>query len=169
MPLHRLLLGIATLAILVTACVDPRQATPAAGASAEATSSLVRPLEADAVVRDGVTIAPNPDFSRAQFSRRDWNTDFTRRTVPFNEIQSGGPTKGGIPVIDAPKFVPIADGAAYLAPDEPVMVVAHGGEVAAYPLQILIWHEIVNETIGGEPILVTYGPLCNTACAAPTS
>ncbi|MGE3858059.1 MAG: DUF3179 domain-containing (seleno)protein, partial [Dehalococcoidia bacterium] len=155
--------GLAVLAALAAACVDPRRAEPASRATAPAPVEATAPPEPDAVVRDGVTIAPAPDFSRAAFSRQGWKTDFTRRTVPFGEIQSGGPPKDGIPAIDDPKFAPIAEGARFLAPDEPVMVVSHGDEVAAYPLRILIWHEIVNDTIGGEPIVVTYCPLCNTA------
>jgi hypothetical protein len=170
MPARTLQTTLAGAALLLAACTD-RPDRAAGGSSAlaapaeAATASLVLPLEADAVVRDGVTIAPKPDFSRAAFSRSGWATDFTRRTVPFSEIQSGGPPKDGIPAIDAPRFAPIAEGAKFLVRDEPVMVVAHGNEVAVYPLQILIWHEIVNDTIGGEPIVVTYCPLCNTAIA----
>ncbi len=40
-----------------------------------------------------------------------------------------------------------------------------GGETRAYPLQILIWHEIVNDELGGLPVAVTFCPLCNTAIA----
>ena len=69
------------------------------------------------------------------------------------------------PPIDDPQFVEFKDADRYLSADEPVMVVALGGEARAYPLQILLWHEIVNDTVGGEPVVVTYCPLCNTALA----
>ena len=96
----------------------------------------------------------------------DWSrTDFSRRTVPLEEILSGGPPRDGIPPIDAPRFVGVAEAARWLEGREPVMVFEHGGEARAYPLQILIWHEIVNDTVGGKPVVITYCPLCNSALA----
>lgn len=97
--------------------------------------------------------------------RRGWKTDFGRHTVPLSEIKPGGPPKDGIPPIDRPHFVTVAEADSFLAPGEPVMTVALNGEARAYPLQILLWHEIVNDTVGGTPVVVTYCPLCNTAIA----
>ena len=97
--------------------------------------------------------------------RDQWATDFTKHTVPFEEIASGGPPKDGIRAIDAPTFVTIDAADRWLGDREPIAVVRAGGEVKAYPLQILIWHEIVNDVVGGEPITVTYCPLCNTTLA----
>ncbi len=74
---------------------------------------------------------------------------------------SGGPGKDGIPSIDEPVFVPAAK-ASFLSDDEPVFGLVRGGEVRAYPQQVLVWHEIVNDTIGDEPIVVTYCPLTGT-------
>jgi len=91
-----------------------------------------------------------------------WRTDFTKRSVPLSEIVSGGPSKDGIPPIDHPRFIATAD-ARWLTPREPVLVVASGARVKIYPLQILIWHEIVNDVVGAIPVAVTYCPLCNTA------
>ena len=113
----------------------------------------------------GVTISDNPQSFINNFSTRGWSTDFTRRTVSFDEIFSAGPSKDGIPAIDEPHFVEVKDADRYLSAEEPVIVVALGGEARAYPLQILLWHEIVNDTLGGEPVVVTYCPLCNTALA----
>jgi len=93
----------------------------------------------------------------------EWKTDFSRVTVPPEEIVSGGPPKDGIPSIDEPRFQSVAEADRWLNPKDPVMVVEGGGEVKAYPLRILVMHEIVNDRIGGEPVLVTYCPLCNTA------
>ena len=90
-------------------------------------------------------------------------TDFSKVRVTLNEIISGGPPKDGIPPIDRPKFVSIADAAKWLDPKEPVMVYQHEGDVKAYPMQIMIWHEIVNDAVGGRPVAVTYCPLCNSA------
>ncbi len=92
-----------------------------------------------------------------------WRTDFTRHTVPLDEIVSGGPPKDGIPAIDQPAFVSARQADRWLGDREPVIVVAVGPDVRAYPLQILIWHEIVNDRVGGMPVTVTYCPLCNTA------
>jgi hypothetical protein len=90
------------------------------------------------------------------------NTDFEKASVDFSEIVSGGPGKDGIPSIDAPKFIPAGDETS-LGKDEPVIGLALNGDARAYPLRILIWHEIVNDTVGGVPVTVTYCPLCNSA------
>ena len=93
----------------------------------------------------------------------EWGeTDFSRSAVPFDEIFSGGVPKDGIPAIDEPLFAAAAE-VGELAGTEPVISVLIGGEQRAYPLQILIWHEIVNDTVGGVPVAVTFCPLCNSA------
>jgi hypothetical protein len=92
-----------------------------------------------------------------------WRTDFTRHSVPLEEIVSGGPPRDGIPAIDHPRFENVREANRWLGDRDPVMVVEHGGEVRAYPLAILIWHEIVNDVVGGLPVAVTFCPLCNTA------
>ncbi len=101
-------------------------------------------------------LAAQPAAWKAEWPR----TDFDRRSVELSEIVSGGPPKDGIPAIDAPRFRPA--GEVELDGREPVITVAIGNAVRAYPLQILIWHEIVNDTLGGRPIAVTFCPLCNT-------
>ena len=106
-------------------------------------------------------------FSAAQLAaapvhwRLEWpDTDFSRRSVPLEEIISGGPPKDGIPSIDDPEFAPVAE--SELPDHEPVIGLTVGGDARAYPLRILIWHEIVNDVVGGVPVAVTYCPLCNT-------
>ncbi|WP_282609904.1 DUF3179 domain-containing protein [Pelagibius sp. Alg239-R121] len=95
--------------------------------------------------------------------KSEWpNTDFSLHSIEFSEILSGGPPKDGIPSIDRPKFVSVAS-VSDLAPTEPVVGLTVNGEARAYPLRILTWHEIVNDTIGGKPVTVTYCPLCNSA------
>lgn len=91
-----------------------------------------------------------------------WKTDFTRTSIDFREIQPGGPPKDGIPPIDRPRFIS-ARAASWLGDREPVMVVSHGDETKVYPIQILMWHEIVNDVVGGRPTAITFCPLCNTA------
>ena len=96
-------------------------------------------------------------------SRSGWKTDFSKRTVPLDEIVSGGPPKDGIPAIDNPKFVAVGQADRWLEDREPVVLVALGGVAKAYPLRILIQHEIVNDVVGRVPVSITYCPLCNTA------
>jgi hypothetical protein len=91
-----------------------------------------------------------------------WKTDFSKRAVSLDEIKSGGPGRDGIPAIDEPRFVGV-DEAHFLEDREPVIELDVDGDVRAYPLQILIWHEIVNDVVGGTPVAVTFCPLCNTA------
>ena len=92
-----------------------------------------------------------------------WRTDFSKRSVPLSEIVSGGPPRDGIPAIDRPRFESVREANRWLEDRDPVMIVEHGSEVKAYPLAILIWHEIVNDMVGGLPVSVTFCPLCNTA------
>ncbi len=87
-------------------------------------------------------------------------TDFSKTTIDLGEIMSGGPPKDGIPPIDSPAFETLED-IDGIDPREPVVGLVHGGEWKAYPLRILMWHEIVNDSIGGMPISVTFCPLCN--------
>ncbi len=93
---------------------------------------------------------------------RPWRTDFSKHTVPLSEIESGGPGKDGIPAIDRPRFRParVID---WLEAAEPVIELELGGDARAYPLQIMVWHEIVNDRVAGVPVAVTFCPLCNTA------
>ena len=84
--------------------------------------------------------------------------------VDPDDIISGGPPPDGIPPIDDPKFLAPED-ATFLADREPVLAVEIDGDAKAYPLQIMTWHEIVNDEIGGVPVAVTYCPLCNTGIA----
>ncbi len=93
----------------------------------------------------------------------EWpRTDFGRSSVDLAEIHSGGPPRDGIPPIDDPVFADVGD-ATELPLDEPVIGLSVDGDARAYPLRILIWHEITNDVVGGIPVAVTYCPLCNAA------
>jgi hypothetical protein len=85
--------------------------------------------------------------------------------VPLIQFEPGGPGREGIPAIDRPRLTTVRAASRWLRTREPVIEVVAGGEARAYPLQILVWHEIVNDTLGGLPIVVTYCPLCNSALA----
>lgn len=106
----------------------------------------------------------SPEIWRAEWPR----TDFTKYSIPLSEIRSGGPAKGGIPSIDQPRFETLKSGRAsgwltQIGPTEPVISVAIGAEIRAYPLRIMLWHEIVNDVIKGTAVAVTYCSLCNAA------
>jgi len=79
-------------------------------------------------------------------------------------LVAGGPPPDGIPPIDHPKFQP-APAVDWLEDAEPVLALTVGGETPAYPLQVMTWHEIVNDTVGGVPVAVTYWPLSNSGVA----
>lgn len=83
----------------------------------------------------------------------------------FSRVISGGPPPDGIRPIDDPCFDSIAAADEWLEPQSPVMVVELGDDERAYPLAIITQHEIVNDVIGGEPVVVTYCPLCNSGLA----
>jgi len=88
--------------------------------------------------------------------------DVSNATIPTSEILRGGPPRDGIPSIDRPKFMR-PDEARFMRNGDLVVSLRVGEETRAYPLRILVWHEIVNDTIGGKPVAVTYCPLCGTA------
>jgi hypothetical protein len=91
------------------------------------------------------------------------SSEFPEPLVPLAEIISGGPPPDGIPPIDDPVFLDIADNLEILDPAEPVVALEIDGDARAYPIRAMIWHEIVNDTVGGVPVSVTYCPLCNSA------
>jgi hypothetical protein len=92
-----------------------------------------------------------------------WRTNFEKRLVELGEFAEGGPGKDGIPAITKPDFVTVEAARSWLGLREPVISVVLDGEARAYPLQILIWHEIVNDRLAGRPIAVTFCPLCYSA------
>lgn len=87
-------------------------------------------------------------------------TDGTRHTIPLKDILSGGPTKDGIPSIDNPRFISIADTSDFLSDNDLGLAIDINGVQRFYPFKILVWHEIVNDTIEGQRVLITYCPLC---------
>lgn len=82
-------------------------------------------------------------------------------SIPDAEILAGGPPRDGIPALSQPHTI-AADAATWLD-DEMVIGVVHAGKARAYPIAILVWHELVNDTLGGLPLLVSYCPLCGSA------
>lgn len=115
-----------------------------------------------------LVLANGPAFAQTDprimaFMKRGWpQTDFSKRSIELNEILSGGPSKDGIPSIDKPSFKPLGE-IKNIGEFEPVIGLEINGDARAYPLRVLMWHEIVNDVVGKKPVTVTYCPLCNAA------
>ena len=89
-------------------------------------------------------------------------TNGVKHLIPLDKIKGGGPPKDGIPSIDNPVFAGIQD-SDFMSDSDIVIGLDVNGETKAYPLFILVWHEIVNDRVGDAPVSVTYCPLCYTS------
>ena len=163
---------IAAVVLLASAC-GTKGATPVGSPSASPTTEGARelPKSTQALTPTHETPAPSSaekpppankeqileELKRAQFSTSEWKrTNFQVHSVPLREFRGGGPGKDDIPPIDTPKFETVAQANKWLKDPEPVQTVEINGDARAYPQQILIWHEVVNDTVGGEPVTITY-------------
>jgi hypothetical protein len=94
--------------------------------------------------------------------------DLSEATVPPAEILQGGPPRDGIPAIDSPQFL-VAEKADFLQTEDRVLGIVISGKARAYPIKILNWHEIVNDSLNGNYFVITYCPLCGTGVAFSAS
>ncbi|MEE8441897.1 MAG: DUF3179 domain-containing protein [Spirochaetia bacterium] len=129
-----------------------------AGEEGSAPQPPTSPAPGDVPPPDAKALLENSGFR----SVPGFQTDFSRSTIPSSDVMSGGPPKDGIPAVDHPIFVDRAAADEWLAADEPVFVVSVDGQTHIYPVQILTYHEIVNDVVGGTPVTVTFCPLCNS-------
>jgi hypothetical protein len=143
------MLGAATL--LLAACAE--STTEQVASDPEVVAANGQPVREEAVGCDDV-----------DFYWDDEGCD-PATMIDLDEVVSGGPPPDGIPPIDDPTFESVDEASQWLEDDSPVMVVEIDDDVRAYPLAILTWHEIVNDEVGGVPMVVTYCPLCNSALA----
>jgi Protein of unknown function (DUF3179) len=90
----------------------------------------------------------------------DGRADAKKLKIRLEEIVWGGVQVDGIPSLDNPKLIK-AGQADYLQDSDPVFGVSINGDVRAYPLRIMGWHEMFNETIGGVPVALAYCTLCS--------
>ena len=127
-----------------------------------------KPLVTEEVAEDNASdnvSAPSPSTECSQVNtmttREISVINGVKHSIPLNEILSGGPGKDGIPSIDNPEFVS-AEKATFLDDSDSGLGLTLNGESRFYPYRILVWHEIVNDTVAGQPVLVTYCPLCAT-------
>jgi hypothetical protein len=143
-------LAIAALAVVAAAC---------------ATSDGEEP--GDDPNDDGSQPTPTAIGDRVIPGTTDWPTDWSNRSIDLDELLVGLPgrtdSRDGIRPIDNPIFETVERASGWLVDREPVILLELDGSARAYPLQILISHEIVNDEFIGTPIAVTYCPLCNSA------
>lgn len=151
-----LALGVLMGAIFLNACAPAATGVPP-GTPAALPTTAASPA--------ALPVTLLPDEAPPAGAAREFTTDFSRHSVPYDEILSGGPPKDGIPSIDDPKFETISYADLWLGDREPVILVRVGDDARAYPIQVLMWHEIVNDEVGGLPLTITFCPLCNTAIA----
>jgi hypothetical protein len=154
----RLAVMLAAGAVTLAACGGAGFDDPVIGASEEdeptTTTAASEPAQGPAtVVLPSGTSALEDMFA----------DEFPDPLVNPREIVSGGPPPDGIPPIDDPVFIPVEDSLNLLPATEPVVALEIDGDARAYPIRVLVWHEIVNDTVGGVPVSVTYCPLCNSA------
>ncbi len=162
----------AAASIVLVACGgdDPHADVPAATDTADATIASVADGTAGQSANESAVdqIESSPRDVTASgldaFRSKEVPAGVPEPLVAFDEIRSGGPPPDGIPPVDDPVFLDVAD-VEFLADNEPVLALEIDGDARAYPVQILTWHEIVNDTVGGIPVSVTYCPLCNSAVA----
>ncbi len=143
-----ILLAVGALALLLADC-------------AKTVSSVEPPAAEDVVAEEVASEAPLPVEAAAvpaSTDRFDIKTTEAgvRYIVDPDKIRGGGPPKDGIPAIDDPKYVSVAEADSWIADNELVLTISYRGVVRVYPLQIMVWHEIVNDVIAGDPILITY-------------
>ena len=98
-----------------------------------------------------------PNQLRSAFPKTDWS----KADPAIENALSGGPGRDGIPAIDQPAFINVSE-----SQDQDsvqVIVIKDGDSHKVYPYSILTWHEIVNDTVEGVPVAVTFCPLCGSA------
>ncbi|HKP13820.1 MAG TPA: DUF3179 domain-containing protein [Blastocatellia bacterium] len=93
----------------------------------------------------------------------EWRTNTAKQTINLDDLDSPGVTKDGIPAIDRPQFATNKEARAWLGEREPVVALEVNGVGRAYPMQILVWHEVANDVVGGVPVAITFCSVCHSA------
>ena len=104
------------------------------------------------------------DSQTPQYFGLDWVTEWGIRLIDLDELSQGA-ARDAIPAISGPLYWTLEEALQVYTDNVPLVQVNVNGDIRAFPLEILTWHEIVNDTIGGVPVAVTFCPLCNTAIA----
>jgi len=117
-----------------------------------------------AILYEGATLQATSNSNKSDALSSElamMETNGIKHLIPFDKIKGGGPPKDGIPSIDNPIFTDVR-GSQFMSDSDTVIGLKIDDEAKAYPLFILVWHEIVNDSVGGVPVSVTYCPLCYT-------
>ena len=155
--MRRIIIWLLTFTLLLAACQNG-----SSGGQEDAVATAV-PTAAEATLPDTELFTTDDRSDTLISLTQEWQTNWERRLISTDELLSGGPPRDGIPSIDDPQFVTATEAEEWIFGNEPVIAVEINGEARAYPLQILTWHEIVNDTLGDVPIIITFCPLCNSA------
>ncbi len=144
------LLLMSLLVITVAGCAQPAPTPPPAPPPAPA------PVPAPAPA-----LAPAPEnIPELTEIEKEMGVKLTEEGVKYivdpDKLIGGGPPKDGIPSIDNPLYVSVAEADEWIEDNELVLAIIYKGVKRVYPLQIMVWHEIVNDIIAGDPILITY-------------
>jgi hypothetical protein len=156
---RRILIAAAVLALAAAACGGSNEG----GSEAETAGTTMADVPTTAAAEPAPVPAQGVLPQGPSALQTSTAEEFPPSLVDPAEIISGGPPPDGIPPLDSPVFVDVADSLAEFEPEEAVVAIELNGDARAYPVQIMIWHEIVNDTVGGVPVSVTYCPLCNSA------
>jgi hypothetical protein len=146
----------ASIALVAAACSS--SPGDAESATTETVDTTVSPTTTATELESLAAVPAGPSALEDPLS-----DEFPDPLVPVSEIFSGGPPPDGIPPLDEPVFMGVAEATDQLEPEESVVALVIDGDARAYPVRVLIWHEIVNDTVGGVPVSVTFCPLCNSA------
>ncbi|MFQ5556091.1 MAG: DUF3179 domain-containing protein [Acidimicrobiales bacterium] len=161
--------GFALIAVACSGGDDPDEAAAdsadivsAVDDSSTPADDVAPPVAAGSFDLPGIESTPREDVPSALDDKRD--PSFPDPLVDVDAIRSGGPPPDGIPPIDDPLFENVG-AVDWIGDTEPVMVIDIDGDARAYPIQVMTWHEIVNDTFGDRGVTVSYCPLCNSAIA----
>lgn len=154
-----LLIVSTALALVAVSCAASADEGPRTTTPATAAGSTVAPGNGSTSEQPAVGAFPVGPSALQSMNAEE----FPDSLVDTGEIISGGPPPDGIPPIDEPTFLDAVDNLSILPGEEAVVAVVINGDARAYPIRAMIWHEIVNDTVGGVPVSVTYCPLCNSA------
>ena len=166
---RRLLAGVAGVgAASLAGCLGSGDdEVPAAAASGDETGTATATTEPAPTEPPSET--PSETSTEADPAAAGLPTADARLPVRYDfetlrdRTRSGGPPKDGIPSVDEPNFVTVAEAERWLVREDIVFGLVAGDEVKAYPQKVLVWHEICNDVVDGTPLSVTYCPLTGTA------
>ncbi len=159
--LRRRLLLVAAVTVAAAACGNDGGGDASAphpdSEATDARRSEPEPFEVDQVDGD----PPSVEASALDDQRA---AGFPEPLIDLDRLRAGGPPPDGIPPVDDPTFLRAED-VDFVEDGEAVLALEIDGDARAYPVQIMTWHEIVNDTVGGAPVTVSFCPLCNSAIA----